>query len=180
MNLNYSTSPQEFAENLKINLNENYRGRFIVKAGEYLHFAPVDVSIINGKTSVIGIEPAEIKNFGPAIMLIRLSRRIKETIPDANFIMIESNVQQSPGDCAIFSLFLAKKMYKEAAFMDDLHQRNINGSLDALVNDDYIHEKNADHILPLSFMKHTTSEKRLNRYLENNEGVYSEYDKKNY
>lgn len=169
-----ANSAQEFTARI-ISLRKNkatlYHGQFIVNMGKEVHYAALDVFIANGNMSIIGNEPANMNSQGPKFLLLRLLAQVRDNFPAARFVMMESDIQQSPVDCAIFSLHFALKMHASKPLFAELHKQHINGDLNKHIRYGYISRKDVDHYLPVEFMKHTNSRKRLNSYFINNEKI---------
>ncbi|MDR3434592.1 MAG: YopJ family acetyltransferase [Rouxiella aceris] len=177
LNLALARTPTNFVcelKRLKENNTERYRGQFIVNMGVGIHYAAFDISINSGEISVIGVEPANMNKNGPAILAVRVLSAVDAEIPSAKVAMIEANIQNSPVDCAIFSLHFSLKMHAEQQAMDDLHQKHLAGALNPHIEFGIITQKYAPLYLPVSFMKHTHSKNRLAEYFDinkNNPGV---------
>lgn len=181
LNIILANSPEKLALEIvliKENKPEFYRGQFLVNMGEGVHYAALDVFIKSGEVSIIGIEPSNLSNQGPALLLVRLLNQIKEKCPTARLVMMESNIQQSPVDCAIFSLHFALKMHASEDVLDGLHNKHMNGDLRKNITDGFISKEYVDQYLPVEFMKHTNSENRLSDYFIKNSNVRHIYEKK--
>lgn len=174
LNIHLSNSPAEFSAEiklLKINKQDFYSGQYIVNMGMGPHYAALDVFIDMGKISVIGIEPANFNNMSPSLLLVRLLSRMNDVDPSAKVVMLESDIQQSPVDCAIFSLHFALKMHVSKSDFECLHKKHMNGGLDEDITEGYIPKDNVDKYLPVKFMKHTNSKNRLKEYFRKNENI---------
>ncbi|WJK29891.1 YopJ family acetyltransferase [Vibrio parahaemolyticus] len=79
--------------------------------------------------------------------------------------IFETDMQRSYGECAMFSLFLVKKMHKESAQFQELHKKNIDQNLPKS-GEIIVSVSQANNLLPPSLMKHVQSPKRLEAYLE--------------
>lgn len=79
------------------------------------------------------------------------------------YSVCDLNIQKSRGECGIYSISFAKKLYKERTALDALHEINVNtpwdfgNSFPDVVGDKY---------LSASFYKHSQSQKRIEEYLE--------------
>ena len=174
LNITLTSSPEKFASrvaSLKMNSPVLYRGQFIVNMGEGVHYAALDVIIKDGNVSIIGIEPSNLDCRGPAMLLLRLLTQIEDKCPSARVVMMESNIQQSPVDCAIFSLHFALKMHTSKAVFDELHREHMDGSLSKNITDGFISKEHVDQYLPVEFMKHTNSRNRLCDYFIKNANI---------
>jgi RHS repeat-associated protein len=171
MNLDLARSPTEFVselKKLKDNHADGYRGQFIVNMGVGIHYAALDISINSGNISVIGVEPANMNKNGPAILAVRVLSAVDAELPSAKVAMIEANIQNSPVDCGIFSLHFSLKMYAEQQAMDDLHHKHLAGALNRHIDFGVIAKEYSSLYLPVSFMKHAHSKKRLAEYFDIN------------
>lgn len=169
LNAHYCNSPLEMVEKIKELLKDNkHSSRFVVNMGEDgIHFSAFEFFKKNENISIIGIEPATTQGMGSSLLAFRALTAVKREFPDAAFAFVETDMQRSSGDCGIFSLFLVKKMFKEAPFMRSLHEKNISGELKTSCG---ILEKDiANKLIPPSFMKHTQSPSRLEAYLRDND-----------
>lgn len=132
------------------------------------HFAAFDyVCLPNGKSSLIGIDPARASGMGAQKMFIQLNTIFSKKFPDVKHVFIETDIQKSQADCGIFSLAFVKKMSQEKKIFDDLHNKNIHDSLPGLEDTSrVILAENAYDFLPASFMKHGHSRSTLNKFLQ--------------
>lgn len=183
LNITLANSPEKLALKialLKGNQSDLYRGQFIVNMGEEVHYAALDVFIKDGDVSIIGIEPSNLDSQGPAILLLRLLTQIRDKCPDSRLVMMESDIQQSPVDCAIFSLHFALKMHASKDVFDGLHKKHMNGDLSKNITDGFISREHVDQYLPAEFMKHTNSRNRLNNYFIKNANIAHISEKKDF
>ncbi len=181
LHITLSNSPGQFASEivqLKTNQPDIYHGQFIVNMGKEIHYAALDVFIKDGNVSIIGIEPSNLDCMGPAKLLFGLLNEIKEKCSNTRIVMMESNIQQSPADCAIFSLHFALKMHGSKDVFDVLHKELMYGSSNSEINisdEDsgvgYISRERVDQYLPVEFMKHANSKARLTKYFTQNAKV---------
>ncbi|WP_057462034.1 YopJ/AvrA family T3SS effector serine/threonine acetyltransferase [Pseudovibrio sp. POLY-S9] len=165
LNAKFCSHPAEMAQSVKeMVANGQSSARFIVNMGGGIHFAAFDFSMIDGKPSVIGVEPATMNSMGPAMLAIQTKSAFDTHCPDVKCVMIESDLQRSNGECGIFSLAIAKKMLKEGENFQMLHEKNLAG---ALPQNSFgiVEAKDSDALLPPLLMKHAQSEKRLDRYI---------------
>ncbi|EMW0229962.1 YopJ family type III secretion system effector serine/threonine acetyltransferase [Salmonella enterica] len=181
MNLNFVRSPQDLSIEIKNTIEHGVESsRFIINLGEDgIHFSVIDYKNINGKTSLILFEPASFNNMWPAILAFRTKMAIERyQLPDCHFSMVEMDIQRSSSECGIFSLALAKKLYKERGNLLKIHEDNIKGTLsDSVMPLPY---DKLDPYLPVTFYKHTQGKRRLNEYLNTNpQGVGAVINKKN-
>lgn len=181
MNLCFIKSPQELPAKLRSIIEHRMESsRFIINLGEdQIHFAVIDCKHVNEKTSLILLEPANFNSLGPSMLALRTKLAIeREGLPNCNFSMMEMDIQRSSSECGIFSLALAKKLYKEAVSMLEIHEKNMNGMLGDS-NIPLPHDK-LDPYLPVTFYKHTQGRRRLNEYLNANpQAVNTIVNKKN-
>lgn len=92
--------------------------------------------------------------------------------------MMESNIQQSPADCAIFSLHSALKMHASKNVFDVLHKKHIDGNLSKDITKGFISREHVDQYLAVDFIEHTNSRKRLNDYFTKNANIAHISEKK--
>lgn len=161
LNLHFEGNAVLFGDRVKTLTREpGSSARLIVNMGEGgIHFAAFDVAKIDEKISVIGVEPATLNAMGPALLALRSQSSLGRALPQAAFVMIESDLQRSSAECGIFSLALAKKMLQEKPAFAALHKENISGEIRSL---DQVATRN---LLPPLLMKHAQSERRLGQYL---------------
>jgi YopJ family protease len=161
--LHHAGTPSELAEKLK---ELSHRGvssaRFVgnLEAGR-MHFCAFDYKLIDGKHSLIGLEPGNSNNMGPALMTMRMEMALQEHLPNAKFAMLEVNQQSSAFDCGMFSLDYAVKMHKSSIAFENLHAQNASDSLPGKNDSNIVPHSQVDKILPPIFMKHIQSSKRL-------------------
>lgn len=181
MNLNFVRSPQDLSIEIKKAIELGVESsRFIINMGvDEIHFSVIDYKNTNGKTSLILFEPASFNGIGPAMLALRTKMAIERyQLPDCHFSMVEMDIQRSSSECGIFSLALAKKLYKERVNLLKIHEDNIKGKLSDSVMP-LPHDK-LDPYLPVTFYKHTQGKKRLNEYLNTNpQGIGVVINKKN-
>ncbi|MFQ6292747.1 YopJ/AvrA family T3SS effector serine/threonine acetyltransferase [Yersinia enterocolitica] len=181
MNLNFVRSPKDISIEIKSTIEHGVEScRFIINMGEDgIHFSVIDYKHINGKTSLILFEPASFNSMGPAMLAFRTKMAIERyQLPDCHFSMVEMDIQRSSSECGIFSLALAKKLYRERVNLLKIHEDNIKGTLSDSVMP-LPHDK-LDPYLPVTFYKHTQGKRRLNEYLNTNpQGIDAVINKKN-
>ncbi|AMG09653.1 TPA: YopJ/AvrA family T3SS effector serine/threonine acetyltransferase [Vibrio parahaemolyticus] len=167
LNAIFCNNPLEMVEKVKqLLLLENSSARFIVNLGcGGIHCMAVDCLVSDGKCSLIGIEPVGMNSSGPALLAIRLQSICKRELPEAALAIFETDMQRSYSECAMFSLFLVKKMHKESAQFQELHKKNIDQNLPKS-GEIIVSVSQANNLLPPSLMKHVQSPKRLEAYLE--------------
>jgi len=167
--------------------------RVIVNIGEGgIHFAALDYAIIDQKKSVILFEPT---NF--VCVQRGLLNRVNDIICEINsrsksvdrccFTAVEMDIQRSDSDCGMFSLAIAKKLYRKSSYLEKMHRANLKGTL--LVHTpelDRVYEysstyelgflppQEADKHLPVSFYKHVQGRRRLEEYLKLNPAARNE------
>ncbi|EOG7663989.1 YopJ/AvrA family T3SS effector serine/threonine acetyltransferase [Vibrio cholerae] len=167
LNALFCNSPLEMVEKVKqLLLLENSSARFVVNLGcGGIHCMALDCLVSDGKCSLIGIEPVGMNSSGPALLAIRLQSICKRELPEAALAIFETDMQRSYSECAMFSLFLVKKMHKEDAQFLELHKKNIDKNLPKS-GEIIVSVQQANNLLPPSLMKHVQSPKRLEAYLE--------------
>lgn len=130
------------------------------------HFCAFDYSQnADGKSSLIGIEPAKSSGPGAIQMMLQLDRELKNTLPDIQYALIESDIQKSEADCGIFSLAFVKKMSQEKDAFGTLHEKNINGELPRDDDTCVVYADQAYGLLPASLMKHGHGRSTLDKFL---------------
>ncbi|WP_409361111.1 YopJ/AvrA family T3SS effector serine/threonine acetyltransferase [Bartonella heixiaziensis] len=166
MHLKFALTPHDLTLSLKEVIESGIQSsRYIVNTQERgNHFAVIDHRTIADKTSVILFESTTFMNNICATMLgVRTRQALQECqLPDCHFSMGEMDIQRSPSECGIFSLALAKKLYREAAKLTRMHEDNIRGVL-CEPNTPLSSDK-LDTYLPASFYKHTQGTRRLKQY----------------
>lgn len=168
LNAKFCYQPVEMAQAIKkMIVNGESSARFVVNMGGGTHFSAFDFALIDGRPSLIGIEPATLNAMGPRMLVFNTQSALMTHCPDVECVIIGSDLQRSNGDCGIFSLSIAKKMLKEADFLHRLHERNLADTL-PVNNRGYIPAEDADQLLPPLLMKHAHSASRLDRYLAAN------------
>jgi len=165
--------------------------RFIINLGHgKIHFAVLDYKVVDDDKSLILFEPTALKSTWPEQQKkpsglsrvprvpvtcfsgpVELAKTTKKTIDEFKngkmhscyFSVVEMDIQRSTTECGIFSLSLAKKMFKESDKLERIHKDNIKGSL--CERDGYLSYNKLDLYLPATFYKHTQGKKRLGEYL---------------
>ncbi len=168
-------NPALFGNMLIQLVNEGVKSAiFVVNCTEdATHFAVFSYSLKNDRVSVIGIEPALLVYLDAGRLARAVDSFLREQLPGVAFTMIESDLQRSNAECAMYSLALAKKMHKEQAHFAELHDRNRQGELYSLRGENigsfsFIPGDEADRYLPVSMLKHAQSPKRPQAYLQQN------------
>lgn len=138
--------------------------RIVAKVENGTHFVAFDVNNEGVRPSIIALEPATLgqnceNNLAP---LCRDS--LAEELPDAAFLIVESDVLNARGACGIVSFFFAKTMFKEAEALRSLHKDSISGQFDSSEG------RAPGEALSPRFMKHTQSKSRILRYCASNQG----------
>lgn len=142
--------------------------RYIVNVGHCrTHFAVIDCRVLQGHTSVILFEPADLTGAAQRMLAQYAEQSVRaECSPDTcHFLHVEMDIQRSNSECGIFSLALGKKLHKEYEALTTLHQLNVSGSFR---HERYLSPDDADQYLPPSFYKHAQGRKRIAKYLESN------------
>lgn len=156
--------------------------------GHAVHVVAADIKTIDGQLSLLVIEPVTVTNESNNYMDLysfTIAPLLNHELPaNAKAAVLSLDIQKSPGDCAIFSLSAASKITDEESLFQDLHEKNLAGTLATLAppkpdssperseivpadtaEDNFIllaHERvsilDARQMLPGSFQKHTQSE----------------------
>ncbi|ATO57104.1 YopJ/AvrA family T3SS effector serine/threonine acetyltransferase [Bartonella sp. 1-1C] len=169
MSLKFSATPEDVPILIKNTIDDKIQSsRLIVSLGdEKIHFAVLDHQTINDRVSLILFETVGFKHMKPAVLAMRVKMAIEESqLPNCHFSIAEMDIQRSASECGIFSLALAKKLYREADKLEKLHRDNINNVL--CKSDFFVSYDELDKYLPAAFYKHTQSITRLNEYIESN------------
>ncbi|MGQ5525544.1 YopJ/AvrA family T3SS effector serine/threonine acetyltransferase [Chitinimonas sp. PSY-7] len=165
LNASLMNSPRDLANKVKELIEQKQTSaRFIVNMGDGgIHFAAFDYSLRDGKPSVVGVEPATTNGMGPALLVFRCQAAFSEILQNVPTVIIESDLQRSNGECGMFSLSLAKKMFQEQLSFAQIHDKNTQG----ILGDSYgiVTANESNNLLPPTLMKHAQSEKRLQAYL---------------
>lgn len=166
--LHYAATPYELVEKLKaLILRGDSSARFVGNfASDQMHLCAFEYKLTKGRHSLIGLEPGNSNNIGPAMMVFRIQSALQEHLPEAKFTMLEVNQQSSAYDCGLFSLDYAVKIHKSAAAFEQLHDRNVNDTIMGKNDFDTVPHQEVDKVLPPIFMKHIQSSKRLAEVLE--------------
>jgi YopJ protease family len=132
--------------------------------GDPAHYVAFDYLMLQGKVSLIGVDSST--SGGAFTALMKSKKLLDQDAPQAAFRFLATDLQRSPSDCAMFSLSLAKQMFKERGALQALHEKNLDGSLSgkgamaALISG-----KAAHAMLPPGLMKHAQSADVLDQYL---------------
>jgi len=163
-------------------------------AKDGIHFAALDYAVIGNRKSVILFEST---SFDPRGGQKKLVERVRDIIGEMNsgtmavdrccFTAAEMSIQKSATECGIFSLAIAKKLYRQSPYLEKMHRANLNGTLlvhtpelDRVYEDCSTYElgflppQEVDKHLPVSFYKHVQSRRRLEQYLTLNPAVRNE------
>jgi len=159
-----------------------YGGREEPVGGD--HFTIIDYKIINKRKSLILLDAAKFDYNLPE----KLANRVRAIITDINkelvlaesccLAAVEMDIQRSTTECGIFSLAIAKKLYRNASLLEKMHRDNVRGYLlkhtperDCVYDSNHVYEEGhlpyqeADKYLPVSFYKHVQGNTRLEEYL---------------
>lgn len=135
------------------------------------HCVAVDLRIRNRLASMIVVESGMLDAVGPALMLMRLQCAVQTEstgiAPDGrnkHLLFLETHTQQSPVDCAMFSLQACKTMVRGADTFESLHDRLRSGDFVDMLHKGYVSSDECDALLPPELMKHTQSSRRLAEY----------------
>ncbi|WP_273757105.1 YopJ/AvrA family T3SS effector serine/threonine acetyltransferase [Bartonella sp. MM73XJBT] len=175
MCLKFAKTSYDFASLLKETIDAGIQSsRFIISMKDRgIHFAVIDHRTIEDKTSVIFFEPTTFNNMTPAMLAIRTQMAVQsQQLPDCHFSMVEMDIQRSSSECGMFSLALAKKLYRESEKLTRIHQDNISGVL--CEENAPLPSEKLDKYLPASFYKHTQGRTRLGEYIKSNPGAEHE------
>ncbi|WP_175869056.1 YopJ/AvrA family T3SS effector serine/threonine acetyltransferase [Bartonella gabonensis] len=180
MNLKLTIPPEGFALALKETLEKGIKSsRFIVNAQDRgIHFAVVDHQTVDGKTSLIFLEPTSLRDTLPALLALRTRQSLEyQQFPPIHFATAEMNIQRSSSECGMFSLSLAKKLYLESQKLERLHQDNIKGIV--CERGTPLPAEKLDPYLPARLYKHVQGRRRLGEYLKSNpEAAHETVNKK--
>ncbi|MDC9589149.1 YopJ family acetyltransferase [Xenorhabdus sp. XENO-10] len=174
----------DFIKNIKDSPpNNNERKLFIVNAGgDRTHFATANVfKDMNDKISIIFVDSSLGRN---QHILFALYLNFKDA-SNIKTLYIYNQIQNSNGDCLLFSLHFLKKMHKHRNHFVKLHQDLFNDRIRFIreknttfnppeeLSDDYLEKAHvvffdqAIKLLPIDFFKHAHSKTPINAYLEN-------------
>lgn len=168
LSLRHAATPYDLAEKLKeLSQRGENSARFVgnFEAGR-MHYCAFDYKFIDGKHSLIGLEPGNSNNMGPALMALRMDLALQEHLPDAKLAILEVNQQSSAFDCGMFSLDYAVKMHKSSIAFEKLHLQNASDTLSGKNDSKVVPHSEVDKVLPPTFMKHMQSSKRLAEIVE--------------
>lgn len=174
LNLKYCSSPaqlgKEIADAVAKGISE---GRFIVKTERGNHMAYFDFKMVGQIPSVLNLDSAPFSNMVPTLLASEVNRALKASNPAIRYAAIDTNIQHSAEGCPVFSLNLAKQVFKNPEGLAHLHLRNAQGELTtgAEQNDVPSFNVRVDADVPPSLMKHSQSSKRTKEYLEANPAV---------
>ncbi|CBI75931.1 Effector protein yopJ (Virulence factor yopJ) [Bartonella clarridgeiae 73] len=181
MNLKLIKEPIDFVSSFKKTIKKGIQSsRYIVSAGgDYQsHFGVVDHQTLNNKISLILFEPARFDLTKPAILGAKMQIIMETRLSHCYFSMAEMDIQRSISECGIFSLAIAKKLYRQSDKLEKLHIDNIKG--DQWDRGIHLSYNLLDKYLPVSFYKHTQGMRRIKEYIEKNPGSEDEIvNKKN-
>jgi YopJ family protease len=164
LNVHFVIGADAFAEKTLDLVASGVRSfRIVVRTdGDEIHFVALDVNNDGWRTSVIAIEPALVLPRGPNFLAPRCAVALKAKMPDAAFLIVDSQMQSSGGECGTFSLFLVKAMFKAADDLKLLHEDNV---LDRFHRS---YGRVSGNVLPPRFMKHAQSRSRVEKYFSRN------------
>ena len=138
--------------------------RIVVKVANGTHFVAFDVSNEGARPSIIAVEPSTLGQNCENDLAPLCRDSLAKELPDAAFLIVESDVLSARGACGMFSFFFAKTMLKEAEALRSLHKDSMSGEFDSS-------ERLAPgEALPPRFMKHTQSKNRILRYCASSQG----------
>lgn len=122
-----------FTDALKSEKLQNGRALFPLPRHK-AHLVAADVRTIDGKISILILEPVSVvEDVNPPFM----ERYVRNVVPamcgnlpeNAKLTVLSLDVQQSTTDCRIFALSAASKLAKETTFLDELHADNLSDQL---------------------------------------------------
>ncbi|SUA90782.1 YopJ family acetyltransferase [Pandoraea pulmonicola] len=135
------------------------------------HCVAIDLLVRDAQPSLIAVESGTLNAQGPAGLLMRLrfalERHEARIVPNGlerHLLFLETHAQQSPVDCAMFSLQNCKAMFRDAEAFEALHDRLRSGEFADMLSKGYASSEECDAIVPPSLMKHTQSSRRLADY----------------
>jgi len=137
--------------------------RIVARSLDQIHFVAFDVDNDGSRTSIIAIEPVWITAAGANSLAPMCAIALRAKLPDAEFLIVNGQMQHSGGECGMFSLFLAKMMFKAADDLKLLHEDT------ALPRFYQSRMPVSSDVLPPRFMKHTQPRSRVEEYLSKNE-----------
>ena len=165
LGLVYLAAPDTLGELIERGVEKAGGTRYIVNVGPAgIHFAVIDCRVLEGHTSVILFEPANMGRLGPLLMAQGTGQSVSARCSPAtcHFLHAEMDIQRSGSECGVFSLALAKKLHKEHDALTPLHQMNVSGGFS---RSRYISPAEIDRYLPPSFYKHAQGRGRIADYL---------------
>ncbi|WP_236823844.1 MULTISPECIES: YopJ/AvrA family T3SS effector serine/threonine acetyltransferase [unclassified Bartonella] len=182
MNLKLAMTSEDLCLSIKTTINDGVQSsRFItdVLNGSIPHFVVIDHKTIDRKTSLILFEATKLDHEVSNILISRMKRVIEASqLPDCYYSIVEMDIQRSFSECAIFSLALAKKLYRETDKLERIHKDNINGVL--CDRKSYLSYDKLDKYLPVTFYKHAQGIRRINEYVKSNPETANKFvNKKN-
>ncbi|MCL6229986.1 YopJ/AvrA family T3SS effector serine/threonine acetyltransferase [Bartonella bilalgolemii] len=170
MNLTLIKEPIDFVALIKKTIKNGIKSsRYIVNVGgndDAIHFGVVDHQTIDNKISLILFEPARFSFPNAAILGAKMQTIAETRLSHCYFSMAEMDIQRSISECAIFSLSLAKKLYRQSDKLEKLHRDNIKG--DRWDREIHLSCDLLDTYLPIDFYKHVQGLRRLEEYMTKN------------
>ena len=170
LNAHLVIGSKEFGRKVK-DLTEQGNESFRIiarESGGSVHFVAFDVNNEGWRPSVIAMEPVVVGPNRENDLAPRCGESLKEALPDAAFLIIECEIQRATGACGMFSLFLAKTMFKEQDELKEIHGDNVVDRfepLQGMISGDWLSPR---------FMKHAQSRKRVSEYFSKNRDRYYE------
>jgi YopJ family protease len=137
--------------------------RIVARTRDRIHFVAFDVDNDGSRTSIIAIEPVFITAAGANSLAPMCAIALRAKLPDVEFLIVNGQMQHSGGECGMFSLFLAKMMFKAA---DDLKLLREDTALPRFYES---RMPVLSDVLPPRFMKHAQPRSRVKEYLSKNE-----------
>ena len=137
--------------------------RIVARSVDLIHFVAFDVDNDGSRISIIAIEPVWITAVGSNSLAPMCAIALRAKLPDVEFLIVDGKMQHSGGECGMFSLFLAKMMFKAA---DDLKLLREDAALPRFYQS---RTPVSSDVLPPRLMKHAQPRSRVEEYLSKNE-----------
>lgn len=143
--------------------------RVLINMGaDNAHYAVLDCRVLEGRTSVFLLEPADFDCW-PAVRLANEVHDILEKEKaDVHLLKMEVDLQKSPSGCGMFCLALAKKLHQQTEHLTLIHQ--------GFLGEDYgfgarFPRAESDVFLPDILFKHMQGRARQGEYFKMNPGA---------
>ena len=166
LNTQFASMPAELALKVKqLIAARTISARFISKMSGGLHFAAIDFRLIGGKASVIAVESSGQSKTGPLLLGVQITAALADQQVPARFVVLQSCIQKSGGECAMFSLSFAKKMFQEKAHFARLHQMNLDNLIQKEGSTTFATRAESLALMPASLARHAQSSSWMTEYL---------------